>query len=93
VAYDRAAATQLIGHRISGMLAPPGDGAAFQQAAVELATHAALRRTIGRCAQEAVASLGWAAVATRFESTLRAVLRAHWAHAGALPVMAQPQPL
>jgi glycosyltransferase involved in cell wall biosynthesis len=68
LAFMHAAAQQLIVTGANGMLVPAGDAAAFAQAAVSLATDAALRSTLGRQARLSVAALGWDAIAGHVET-------------------------
>ena len=59
VAFDDAAAGQLINHRASGMLAARADAHMFVQLATELAGNAAQRRSLGRCARTRALELSW----------------------------------
>jgi glycosyltransferase involved in cell wall biosynthesis len=71
VAFDHAAAAQLIRDGETGRLAPYGDRRALEAAALALALDAHARRRIGAAARAAVAPLGWDRVVGRFESLLR----------------------
>jgi glycosyltransferase involved in cell wall biosynthesis len=70
VAFDYAAAAQLIGDGETGRLVRFGDGRGFVEAAAGLATDDAARVAMGRRASDAVARLGWDTVVTRFEALL-----------------------
>jgi glycosyltransferase involved in cell wall biosynthesis len=74
VAYDYAAAAQLIRHRDSGMLVPPGERLAFADAAVSIAQDAGARRAVGVRARSAALANGWDGVVARFEQVLANVL-------------------
>jgi glycosyltransferase involved in cell wall biosynthesis len=73
VAFDRAAASELIEDGVNGMLAPVDDPAAFVARSVAAARDAALRRQLARAALDTARTLGWDAVIDRFESELLAV--------------------
>jgi glycosyltransferase involved in cell wall biosynthesis len=77
VAYDLAAAGQLIRPGANGMLAPAGDARRFVAAALMLAADPQARRAMGAMAAQAVVGLGWPAVARRFEAMLMQVLQEH----------------
>jgi glycosyltransferase involved in cell wall biosynthesis len=70
VAFDYAAAAQLIRDGANGMLAPTGDSAAFVQAAVALAGDGERRRTMGQLACQSASRLGWEGIVARFEDVL-----------------------
>lgn len=75
VAFDYAAAAQLIRDNDNGALAPYADTAAYVRAALALAASPTLRRTMGAAARASVASLSWNAIVARFEATLCRVIR------------------
>lgn len=75
VAFDHAAAAQLIHDNDNGALAPYADGATFVRAAVALAGDPAQRQRMGAAARLSVASLSWNAIVARFEATLCRVIR------------------
>jgi glycosyltransferase involved in cell wall biosynthesis len=79
VAYDCAAAEDVIRHGENGLKAPPGDEDAFIAHAVSLAMSIALQRRLGRAAAVRAAQLSWDAIIDSFEQVL---LR-----------LAQPQPV
>jgi glycosyltransferase involved in cell wall biosynthesis len=74
VAFDYAAAAQLIRQDVSGALVPLGDRAAFVSNAVALACDADRRRRLGAAARTVSESLGWEAVIGHFEQALSAVI-------------------
>ncbi len=75
VAFDHAAAAQLIRDNDNGALVPYADGAAFVRAAAALACDPAQRQRMGAAACLSVASLSWNAIVARFEATLCRVIR------------------
>jgi glycosyltransferase involved in cell wall biosynthesis len=70
VAHDYAAARQVIGHRRSGLLSPPGDDAAFIRQAVSLAQDLEGARAMGREAHAVAERLSWDGVVGDFERVL-----------------------
>jgi glycosyltransferase involved in cell wall biosynthesis len=70
VAFDYAAAGQLIRHGSNGLLAPVGDAQAFVSAALQAARDDADRRRMGLQARQTALSLGWEPVVDRFETVL-----------------------
>jgi glycosyltransferase involved in cell wall biosynthesis len=70
IAFDRAAAGELIRHGGSGMLAPCGDRAAFVNSAKALADDELLRSVIADGALRRAQQLGWKRVVDRFEWVL-----------------------
>ncbi|HTQ77283.1 MAG TPA: glycosyltransferase family 1 protein [Burkholderiales bacterium] len=76
VAYDYAAARQHIVHGRSGVLAPPGDRAAFLSGAAQLALDLGRARAIGRRAREAAAQVSWERITGDFEAILLETARA-----------------
>jgi glycosyltransferase involved in cell wall biosynthesis len=78
VAYDCAAAEEVIRHGENGLKAPPEDEAAFVTQAVSLAPAPVLQRRLGSAAAARAAQLSWDAIIDSFE---RVLLR-----------LAQPQP-
>ncbi|RPH43797.1 MAG: glycosyltransferase family 1 protein [Burkholderiales bacterium] len=74
VAFDYAAASQLIRHDHSGVLVPRGDRDGFVAAAVALARDAGRRHRLGAEARAVSASHGWDAVVVRFEQALSTVI-------------------
>ena len=91
VAFDYAAAAQLIRDGDNGALAPYGDMPAYVRAALELATHRARRTAMGEAARGSVASLGWNGIVARFEAILcRVIHEADLRTDGVLVVAGQP---
>jgi glycosyltransferase involved in cell wall biosynthesis len=74
VAFDYAAAGQLVDHGVNGMLAPPGDEAAFVAAACWLAANPAARHGMGEAAHESARKLDWGGVVATFEKVLTGVI-------------------
>ena len=70
VAYDYAAAAQLIRDGDNGRTVPFGDRPAFEAAASALAADTDARRRLGERACASVASLGWDRIVARFEALL-----------------------
>lgn len=75
VAYDCAAAADLIEDGLSGCLAPPGDEAAFIAAAASLVQRPQLLAQVRNLAQASVAHLAWDRVHERFSSLLWQLVR------------------
>lgn len=71
VAFDHAAASQLVRQGENGLLAPPGDAQAFCRQLAELLDHPQRRQALGRQAREDMLSQGWDEVVMRFETLLR----------------------
>jgi len=87
VAYDDAAAGQLIQHGIDGLLARKADVADFLVCATDLSANRHWRRAMGTAARARVADLGWDAILGKVERIYRATMRrAHtpvvWSSAG-----------
>jgi glycosyltransferase involved in cell wall biosynthesis len=76
VAFDYAAAGQLIRDGVSGRLVRRGESSAFVEAAAGLATDAPSCRRMGRAARAAVAELGWSQVVARFEAVVARAVNA-----------------
>ncbi len=70
VAHDYAAARQVIGHRRSGLLSPPGSDDAFIRQAVSLARDLEGARAMGREARSIAERLSWDSVVGDFERVL-----------------------
>jgi glycosyltransferase involved in cell wall biosynthesis len=70
VAYDCAAAQEVIRNGENGLTAPPEDEAAFVTQAVSLASAAALRQRLGPAAAARAAQLSWDAIVDGFERVL-----------------------
>ena len=74
VAFDSAAAGQLIAHGRNGLLASGTDLPAFVSAALPLAHDAALRASLGAAARETACRIDWRSVVIRFESIVSQVI-------------------
>lgn len=70
VAYDCAAAEEIIRHGETGLKAPPEDEAAFIAQAVALVQARALQRRLGAAAAARAAQLSWDAIIDSFEHVL-----------------------
>jgi glycosyltransferase involved in cell wall biosynthesis len=70
VAYDYAAAREVMRHGVNGLLAPFGDAAAFVAHAETLARDPALALGLGRAARKSAESLTWDRVVEDFEAVL-----------------------
>jgi glycosyltransferase involved in cell wall biosynthesis len=66
VAFDHAAAKELITHDVNGRLVPPGDDQGFIQAASELCQQPALYARLGHEARYRASSLSWSHIGDRF---------------------------
>jgi len=70
VAYDCAAAEEVIRHGENGLKAPPEDAGAFVAEAVSLAHAKALQRRLGSAAAARAAQLSWDAIIDSYERML-----------------------
>jgi glycosyltransferase involved in cell wall biosynthesis len=70
VAYNYAAAADLVRHGASGLLVPYGDGAAFARLAADLAAAPARATQLGAQARNEAATRGWDSVVRRLEAIL-----------------------
>jgi len=70
VAYDYAAAREVIRHGENGLLAPFGDAAAFVAHAEHLARDLALARMLGCAARKTAEGLTWERIVADFEAVL-----------------------
>ena len=77
LAFDHAAAGQLIVHGESGWLAPCADAAAFVQLAQRLAGDGAATRRAGQAARRSVLELGWDGIVRQIETVFISALIAH----------------
>jgi glycosyltransferase involved in cell wall biosynthesis len=75
VAFDYAAAAQLIRSGDNGILVPYGDVAAYVKASVGLAADRQHRKSIGERARTTANELGWDGIVERFEAVLSTVIR------------------
>lgn len=74
VAYDRAAATQLIKNRQNGLRVPPGNELAFIQAACEIANNMPQSTISRQLISASVAHLKWECIHSAYEDILHSVL-------------------
>jgi glycosyltransferase involved in cell wall biosynthesis len=74
VAFDSAAAGQLIAHGRNGLLAAGTDLPAFVRAALPLAHDGAMRASLGAAARETACRIDWRSVVLRFESIVSQVI-------------------
>jgi glycosyltransferase involved in cell wall biosynthesis len=84
LAFDYAAASQLIQPQRSGMLAPFGNMAAFVRMGVDLARDPEGLRAMGRQARLATENLGWERIVSQIESIYESLM-------DGLPLPATPQ--
>nr|WP_295081966.1 glycosyltransferase family 1 protein [uncultured Roseateles sp.] len=75
LAFDYAAAAQLIRKGENGLLVPIDDAAGFVQAAVAAAADLAVCRALGVQAFETARALDWSSIIARFEGVLEAVMQ------------------
>lgn len=75
IAYDYAAAAQLIESGRNGLLAPSGDQAIFEAHAANLADDAPRRRELGARARQSALSLGWDRIVEQVETVFDATIR------------------
>jgi glycosyltransferase involved in cell wall biosynthesis len=75
LAFDYAAAAELIREGVEGRRVPPGDNAAFVKSALELSaeSHGQWQR-YGASARQRALSLDWRQIVTQFESVLCRVI-------------------
>jgi glycosyltransferase involved in cell wall biosynthesis len=93
LAFEHAAAAQLIRHGQDGLLAALGNETAFLGEAVDAVGDRSRLARIGAAARESAGALGWAGVVECFENELRAVVRAATPSEGVLPTTsAHPSP-
>jgi glycosyltransferase involved in cell wall biosynthesis len=77
VAYDYAAAAQLVRDGVNGLLAPCGDAAAFIAAALRLADDGALRAALRDAARASVEHLDWEPIVQHLEAAFEQAIRRH----------------
>jgi glycosyltransferase involved in cell wall biosynthesis len=73
VAFDRAAAAEVMEHRLTGMKAAEGDEGAFLGHLDAVVEQVGLRNALAREARRRACELGWPAVAARIEQLLISV--------------------
>ncbi|MCP5286518.1 MAG: glycosyltransferase family 1 protein [Burkholderiaceae bacterium] len=74
LAYDLAAAGQLITPGVDGLLAPAGQRSAFVQQAVQLARQRLFTQQLGRQARATAAAMGWDRIVQQVERTYLSAL-------------------
>ena len=74
LAFDHAAASQLIRDGDNGLLAPAGDEPSFMQRALRLAASPALAAGLARRARETMVGHGWERIVAQVESVLFAAI-------------------
>jgi glycosyltransferase involved in cell wall biosynthesis len=74
VAFDHAAAAQLIRSGDNGLLAPCADAPAFMRGALALAGDTERRRAMGVQARQSACALDWDQIVARFEGVLSSVI-------------------
>jgi glycosyltransferase involved in cell wall biosynthesis len=80
LAFDHAAAGQLIDHGENGWLAPYGDVLVFVQLARMLAQDPAIARRAGQAARCSTLDLGWDGIVRQVETVFISALIAHRSH-------------
>lgn len=75
VSYAQAAAAELVDAGHNGLLAPPGDEAAFIAQVLRAGTDNPLRARMATGARASVEGLDWTSVADRFAGRLRNAVR------------------
>ncbi len=93
LAFDHAAAGQLIEHGNNGWLAPYGEGAAFVQLAQALALDAAAWRRAGWAARRSALELDWEGVVRQVETVFISALIEHRGRDPASSLMARSGPV
>lgn len=85
LAYDYAAAQQLVRPMMSGLLAPFGDAPEFIRLARSLAQDKAVLRTMGLRARQATADVSWQGVLSKVEAVYNALTATGLAAAASRP--------
>jgi glycosyltransferase involved in cell wall biosynthesis len=88
VAFDCAAAGQLVSHGHNGLLVKPGEGAEFCSTAARLAGHMAEARLLGAEGRHTALKLDWGRIAREVESEYLAAID----HAPQLRLAGRPSP-
>jgi glycosyltransferase involved in cell wall biosynthesis len=91
LAFDHAAAAQLIHTHDNGVVVPCDNTAAFVRAGVSLAGEATWRRDMGLRARETALALSWDSIVERFEDVLISATQQAQPVRHALPVVAALQ--
>ncbi len=89
-AFDYAAAHEFIRHGENGLIAPPGDEAAYLTNAASLAGDPALRARLAAAGPETARSLSWDAIVERFAEDLQEALCEFHQPAEAEPLLGVP---
>ena len=89
LAFDHAAAGQLIEHGHSGWLAPYGDGAAFVQLARSLVRDPVAARRAGQAARRSALELGWGGIVRQIETVFVSTLIAQRGRSPAASLLAR----
>jgi glycosyltransferase involved in cell wall biosynthesis len=89
LAFDHAAAGQLIDHGESGWLAPHGDGPAFVRLAQMLAQEPAAARRAGQAARRSALDLSWDGIVRQVETVFVSALIAHRSQGPAASLLAR----
>jgi glycosyltransferase involved in cell wall biosynthesis len=89
LAFDHAAAGQLVEHGESGWLAPAGDSSVFVRWAQQLAHDPAAARQAGQAARRRALDLGWDGVLRQVETVFISTLIAHRSLAPAASLLAR----
>ena len=76
LAFDYAAAAQLIRHRENGLLAPCGDNGDFARQATQLVADRNVARGMGLRARETACQIGWDRIVGQLESVLLSAIDA-----------------
>ncbi len=84
VAFDDAAAGQLINHRASGLLATRADDDMFMRLVTELSSDATQRRSLGERARARALELGWDSIIRSIERIYGEAVAQAEGHVGAL---------
>jgi glycosyltransferase involved in cell wall biosynthesis len=92
LAFDHAAAGQLIEHGESGWLAPYGDAPAFVQLAQMLAQDPVGARRAGLAARRSTLDLGWDGIVRQVEMVFISALIAHRSHRQVSSLLARWEP-
>ena len=87
LAFEHAAASELIRSGHNGLLAPLGDAGAFVRRAVDMAANPALCQQLAQQARASVITRDWASISTQVES-LWARLARQQEHVVVLPAQA-----
>jgi glycosyltransferase involved in cell wall biosynthesis len=89
LAFDHAAAGQLIEHGENGWLAPCGDAGALVQLARSLSHEPAALRRAGHAARRSALELGWDGIVRQVETVFVSALIAHRSHDPASSLLAR----